>query len=169
MAKRITLQDVARHAGVSTGTIDRVIHNRGKVSAEKKEKIEKAIKELKFNPNLLARTLALGRSYHISILIPSAPSPHHYWTMPLQGIRMAESQFSDYGIAIEIYFYDLFSESSYTRQAALILNDSPDAVVIAPLFLNESHLFVQKLQTAGIPYIFIDADINGSGSLSYIG
>src|SRR5690606_32772051 len=104
MAKKITIQDVARRAGVSTGTIDRVIHNRGRVSAEKKEKIETAIKELNFNPNLLARILALGRSYHISILIPSAPSPNHYWAMPLQGIRMAESLYKDYGLATEIFF-----------------------------------------------------------------
>ena len=49
--KKITIQDVARYANVSVGTIDRVIHNRGKVSIEKKQKIEEAIKKLNFNFN----------------------------------------------------------------------------------------------------------------------
>jgi LacI family transcriptional regulator len=39
-AKRITIQDIARHANVSTGTVDRVIHNRGKVTEDKKKKLK---------------------------------------------------------------------------------------------------------------------------------
>ena len=169
MEKKITLQDVARYAGVSAGTIDRVIHNRGKVSAEKRERVEKAIKDLNFNPNLLARTLALSRQYQISILVPSAPSPSHYWAMPVRGIEIATQQYKDYGILTDLYFYDLYDEDSFVRQTGDILASNPDAVVLAPLFLNESKLFVQKLQSANIPYVFIDADLPEGHSLSYIG
>ena len=87
--KKITIQDVAKYANVSVGTIDRVIHNRGKVSAEKKQKIEEAIKKLNFNPNLLARTLALGNRFIICTLFPSAPYPGHYWSIPKRGIDYA--------------------------------------------------------------------------------
>ncbi|HDR52127.1 MAG TPA: LacI family transcriptional regulator, partial [Mariniphaga anaerophila] len=44
--KKVTIQDVARYANVSVGTIDRVIHNRGKVSPEKRKKVEDAIEKL---------------------------------------------------------------------------------------------------------------------------
>lgn len=169
MVKKITLQDVARHAGVSTGTIDRVIHNRGKVSAEKKARVEKAIKELKFNPNLLARTLALGHQYQVCVLVPSAPSFSHYWSLPINGIKAASQQYKDYGIVTELFLYDLYKEETFIKQTNEILSIAPDAVVVAPLFLNESKLFVQKLQQTGIPFIFIDADLPGSQSFSYIG
>lgn len=86
--KKVTIQDVARYASVSVGTIDRVIHNRGKVSREKKEKVEDTIKKLNFNPNMLARTLALGNQFAICALVPTAPYPGHYWTMPLQGLEL---------------------------------------------------------------------------------
>jgi LacI family transcriptional regulator len=167
--KKITIQDVARHANVSVGTIDRVIHNRGRVSPEKRKKVEEAIKKLNFNPNLLARTLALGNQFSVSVLIPSAPSTGHYWYMPLQGLEMAAAQFKDYGIITDYFFYDLFDEKSFIKQSAKITELETNAVVLAPLFLQESKHFTEKLRKKGIPYIFIDADLPDGQSLSYIG
>mgnify|MGYP000166716285 CR=1 FL=1 len=43
----IRIIDIARMAGVSTGTVDRVLHNRGRVSEEKRAKVEKVLKEIK--------------------------------------------------------------------------------------------------------------------------
>ncbi len=167
--KKITIQDVARYTNVSVGTIDRVIHNRGRVSPEKRKKVEEAIKKLNFNPNMLARTLALGNQFTVCALIPSVPSPGHYWSMPLQGLEMAAAQFKDYGIITEYFFYDLFDEKSFIKQAGKIAELEPNGVVLAPLFLQESKNFTEKLRKKGIPYIFIDADIPDDQSLSYIG
>lgn len=167
--KRITIQDVARYANVSAGTVDRVIHNRGRVSSEKRVKIEEAIKELNFNPNILARTLALGNQFNISVLIPSAPSHSHYWTMPLHGLESSAQQYKDYGINTDFYFYDLFDENSFIAQTKSIFESEPDGVVIAPSFVKEAILFTNMLKEKGIPYVFIDADIPDGHSFSYIG
>ena len=167
--KKVTIQDVARYANVSVGTIDRVIHNRGKVSPVKRKKVEAAIEKLNFNPNMLARTLALGNQFTVCALFPSAPYPGHYWTMPLNGLEMAAAQFKDYGIITEYFFYDLFDEKSFIKQAGKIAELEPNGVVLAPLFLQESKHFTEKLRIKGIPYIFIDADIPDGQSLSYIG
>jgi LacI family transcriptional regulator len=167
--KKVTLQDVARYANVSVGTIDRVLHKRGKVSPEKLRVVEEAISKLNFNPNQLARTLALGNQFSICILMPSAPSSGDYWSMPLQGMRTASAQFKDYGIATDFFFYDLFDETSFIEQANRITNLEPDGVVLAPLFLKEGKAFINRLNEKGIPYIFIDADIKGEHCLSYIG
>ena len=167
--KKVTIQDVARYANVSVGTIDRVIHHRGKVSPEKRKKVEEAIEKLNFNPNMLARALALGNQFTVCALIPSAPYPGHYWTMPLNGLEMATAQFKDYGIITSYYYYDLFDEKSFIKQAAKIAELGPSGVVLAPLFLRESKHFTAKLREKSIPYIFIDADIPHGQSLSYIG
>ena len=167
--KKVTIQDVAHYANVSVGTIDRVIHNRGRVSPEKRKKVEEAIEKLNFNPNMLARTLALGNQFTICALIPTAPYLGHYWTMPLNGLEMAAAQFKDYGIITEYFFYDLFDEKSFIKQAGKIAELEPNGVVLAPLFLQESKHFTEKLRKKGIPYIFIDADLPDGQSLSYIG
>ena len=55
---KVTINDVAKAAGVSKGTVDRVLHNRGEVSRKSKEKVLKVIEELGFKPNLYASLLA---------------------------------------------------------------------------------------------------------------
>ena len=167
--RKVTIQDVARYANVSVGTIDRVIHNRGKVSPQKHKLVEEAISRLNFNPNLLARTLALGKNFTICALIPSAPSGEHYWSLPLQGIKLASCQYRDYGISTEYFFYNQFEEQSFIEQAASIEKIHPDGVIMAPMFLNEGSTFAARLSNKGIPYVFIDVDLPGEKSLSYIG
>ena len=168
-AKKVTILDVARYAKVSVGTIDRVIHNRGKVSADKKKKIEEAIEKLNFNPNLLARTLALGKHYVICSLLPNAPYSGHYWSIPRNGIERAESMYKDFGVVIESHFYHLFDENSFVEQANHILETEPDGVILAPLFVQESREFIKKLKEKEIPFVFIDSDLPEQESLCYIG
>ena len=167
--RKVTIQDVAKYANVSAGTIDRVIHNRGKVSAEKKKKIEEAIKKLNFNPNLLARTLALGKDFVICALVPEAPYEGHYWSVPKSGIERAEAMYKDFGVSVDSYFYHLFDELSFVNQANRILESNPDGVILAPLFLQESRSFIAKLKERGVPYVFIDSDMPRQESLCYIG
>ena len=56
--KHIRIKDIAEKAGCSIGTVDRVIHKRGKVSPEVRERIEAIMKELDYRPDLNARALA---------------------------------------------------------------------------------------------------------------
>ncbi len=65
----ITMTDIARTAGVSVATVGRVIHNNGYVSAQVREKIEKAILSLGYVPNQSARTLKSSRSGIIGSLV----------------------------------------------------------------------------------------------------
>ncbi len=168
-SKKITIQDIAKHANVSVGTVDRVIHKRGKVSADKKRKIEDAIEKLNFNPNMLARTLALGKRFLVCTLLPTSPHPGHYWSLPKSGIERAGAMYKDFGVAVESYSYNLFDESSFIEQTNLILGLNPSGVVLAPRFLRESLNFVEKLNEKGIPYVFIDTDIPAQRNLTYIG
>ena len=55
---KVRIKDIAVLAGVSEGTVDRVLHNRGEVSKKSKEAVEKVLKEINYSPNLLARSLA---------------------------------------------------------------------------------------------------------------
>ena len=56
--KTYRIKDIASMAGVSAGTVDRVLHNRGRVSEEALKKVKKALKKIDYQPNLIARSLA---------------------------------------------------------------------------------------------------------------
>jgi len=167
--KKITIQDIARHANVSTGTVDRVIHNRGKVTEDKKKKIEDAIIKLNFNPNLLARALAMKNQFTVCSLFPKSFPENEYWHLPKQGAEQAAEGLKDFGFFLEPFYYSLFDESSFIEQANQIIELEPYGVILAPLFIKESILFVKKLEEANIPYVFLDATIANQKNISYIG
>ena len=78
MGKTYRIKDIAELSGVSTGTVDRILHNRGKVSEEAQKKVEKVLKEIDYHPNLIARSLALKKKYHFITLTPSF-AEGDYW------------------------------------------------------------------------------------------
>ena len=66
--KKMTMQDVAERAGVSPKTVSRVINNEPRVSESTRKKIQQIIKELDFQPNKSAQSLAADRSLLIGLL-----------------------------------------------------------------------------------------------------
>lgn len=70
-----SMKDVAQRAGVGVGTVSRVINDSGYVSADTRKKIERAIEELGYTPNELARNLFRNRTGIIGVLIPDLDHP----------------------------------------------------------------------------------------------
>lgn len=70
-----TIKDVAKLANVSTATVSRVLNSNGYVNEKTKERVEKAIKELDYLPNDVARNLFKGRSKMIALFVPDIMNP----------------------------------------------------------------------------------------------
>ncbi len=68
---RVTIRDVAAHAGVSHQTVSRVINNHKRVTPETRSRVKSAIAELGYRPNAIARSMALGRTCMISCIAPN--------------------------------------------------------------------------------------------------
>ena len=62
----IRIVDIAKMAGVSVGTVDRVIHNRGRVSEENRKKVQAILEMVNYQPNLMARSLEIGKSTRLN-------------------------------------------------------------------------------------------------------
>ncbi|HUK26473.1 MAG TPA: LacI family DNA-binding transcriptional regulator [Terriglobales bacterium] len=69
-SRHVTIRDVARLAGASVSTISAALNNSDYVSAEMRGRIEQAIKDLKYRPNDLARSLRLKKTHTIAIVVP---------------------------------------------------------------------------------------------------
>ena len=67
----VTIRDVAAHAGVSHQTVSRVINGSKRVLPETRERIEKAIAELGYQPNAIARSMAKGTSSTLACIAPN--------------------------------------------------------------------------------------------------
>jgi len=163
------VKEIARRANVSLATVDRVIHNREGVSKKTKANSDRIIKELDYQPNILARRLASPKKIKLATLIPYVSEETNFWESPRQGILMAEAEIHQYGVEIEKYFFDLDDKETYIRQTEIILQQEFDGILIAPLFIQESIRFITELQERNIPFVFINSDIPKYNSLSYFG
>ncbi|MCL3780742.1 LacI family transcriptional regulator [Prolixibacteraceae bacterium JC049] len=165
----IRIKDIAEKAGVSIGTVDRVLHNRGEVSEKTKKKVLAIVKELNYQPNLLASSLALKKEIPFAVLIPKAHDDDSYWMKPLDGIQKAANEMAQYGIRIKYHFFDMMDKSTFTSAMEKALADNPRGILFSPYFTNESVKAAELLQEMEIPFVLIDSNLKQIDKLSYLG
>ena len=71
----VTIKDVARHAGVSIATVSRVINRSPTVTEQSVQQVQRAIEELGYQPSSIARSLQLGRSGLLGMIVPQLDHP----------------------------------------------------------------------------------------------
>lgn len=70
-----TIRDVAKEAGVSVATVSRVINKKGYVNEETRDRVHRAIKEIGYKPNVIARSLSIRKSNTIALVVPAINNP----------------------------------------------------------------------------------------------
>lgn len=167
-AKNVRIKDIAQLSGVSVGTVDRVLHNRGRVSDEALKKVLKVLDEIDYKPNVIARTLGSNKVYRIAALIPD-PEQDPYWASSMLGIDQAQNEWMRYGVNVSPYFFNLYDKDSFREVAEGIIANPPDGLLIAPIFYHETLPFFKRFQAIGIPYVLFNTNIEQIASLSFIG
>lgn len=155
-------------AKVSVGTVDRVIHKRGEVSEESYKKVMEIVKKTGYKPNLIARTLGNHRTFRIVALLPDADQDE-YWKMAFQGLQKAEKNWSQYGVAVKVLFFDLYKKNSFKKNFKEALKLNPDGILTAPIFYQEAKEYFEVCRTKKIPFVVFNNNIPNTGSLTFIG
>jgi LacI family transcriptional regulator len=166
--KKITIKDVARKAGISKGTVDRVIHNRGEVSEESSARVSKAIEELGYEPNVFASMLASKKEHLIACLLPAFCS-EDYWSMSNEGVERGAAMAKSFNVTVRTFNYDQYDIESFKSACNEVLEAEPSGVVLAPMFKNETRIFVEKLSEKRIPYAYVDSKIEEDDYFTYFG
>lgn len=166
--KIVRIKDIAEKAGVSAGTVDRVLHNRGKVAEEVRQKILAIVEELNYRPNYEARALGSNKKFSIAALIPDYTSDP-YWYDPKLGIDSAEKELAQYGLSVRQYLFMLDRADSFVEKAEQVSDSMPDGVILAPVFYKEAIPYLKRWHDAGIPVIVFNTEVKDFDPLSYIG
>ncbi|MFA6581859.1 MAG: LacI family DNA-binding transcriptional regulator [Paludibacter sp.] len=165
---KIRIKDIAILAGVSEGTVDRVLHERGDVSAKSLEAVNKVLDEIDYTPNLLARSLASKKQYRFVCLFPAHQNAD-YWHSVDNGFTQAAREFTHYNVHIEKRYFNQYDVFSFVEVSNAVFEQKPDAVFIAPIFRNETLELCEKLTREDIPFSFIDSLIEEVNFLTYYG
>src|ERR1700743_2661813 len=122
--KNVRIKDIAAKAKVSTGTVDRVLHDRGKVSEKIKEKVLKVINDLNYEPNLAARALVSTRTYVIAVLIPDYQIDS-YWEAPRNGIEKAQRDLKQYRVVVRQFVFNPYDVNSFIKKSDELTATNP--------------------------------------------
>lgn len=144
---RVTIDDVARHAGVSHMTVSRVINGRGPMKEATRLAVTAAIKELRYSPNPAARNLAGTRSFVIGLCY-SNPTDSYLAEILLGSFAQAKQCMCQ--VVLERH-----SEESETRQLlAGLMESGVDGVILTPPLCN-TRTILEALQSVDMPAVLV--------------
>ena len=155
---KITIKEIALRAGVSVGTVDRVIHSRSNVSKESFEKVKKILDENNFSLNRYASALALSSTQSFMALLPMHEEDS-YWAKIEKGLLEGIKKYDDFNVELKIFSYDPFNDDSFKEQCQNLLAAKPNLVIIGPI--NREGImrdFTESLDSQNIPYALIDSN-----------
>lgn len=163
----VTIKQIADLCGVSRGTVDRVLNNRGNVKPEKRELILQMAKKLNYTPNPAGKALAAQKSNPVvGILLPSKGI--HFFDDVIDSLEKSEKKYEPYGMRViwqTVRGYDVEEQCRILNE----LKPKINALIVNPI--NDPR-FVSKLNeliAAGIFVVTINNDVEQADTHYYVG
>ncbi len=145
----VTIYDVARTAGVGIGTVSRVLNNSEKVKDTTRQKVLEAIEQLNFKPDPIARSMSLGRTNSIGIIVPFFTRP--FFIEVLKGVQAATML-----PGLDLVLFDV--KNNYQRDhyfTQLPMRRKVDGLLVISLSPDEAA--VARFHEANLPTVLVDA------------
>ena len=137
---RIKIKDIAERAGVSVGTVDRVLHERPNVSSKALAKVKQALAEMDYKPNMYASALAHNKSYNFYCVVPKHES-EAYWEELEEGVVAGCDRRRDFRVSEHILYYNRFQTDTFAKAMNECLKQKPDGVIVVPSTLETTRRF----------------------------
>ncbi len=154
-------------ANISAGTVDRILHNRGQVSKKNIEIVNTIVEQYDYKRNIYASNLAFNKKYKIAVFIPKHEGVE-YWEGPMLGIKKAAKEFEQFGVILEYINYK-YNSAAFKKVSKKVLKEEYDGLIFAPIFYDESLIFLKEFKKKNIPIVMIDSNISEIEGLDYIG
>ena len=162
-----TIKEIAELAGVSRGTVDRVLNNRGEVNAETAARVMEIVKALDYKPNKAGLALAVRKKkYKIGVILFSENNP--FFDEVMDGVLFKASELEDYGIntIMKRVEFDLDAQLSAMDE---FLKEEIHGLILAPYNHEKIREKIDEITELNIPVITVNTDIEGSKRLAYVG
>ena len=149
----VRMKDIANDLGLSVVTISKVLRHHPDIAEETRKRVLRRVKELDYQPNVLARSLVTGRSYLIGLVVPDLLHP--FFAEVAKALSTVVRQ-RGYSVIISSSEEDADLEA---REIHQMVARQLDALVIASSS-NETAAF-EKLNRQGQPYVLVDREFPG--------
>ncbi len=156
MDKRVTIEDISREAGVGKGTVDRVLHNRGYVSEETRQKVLQCIEKLGYQPNIAARALAKKTNYKVAVIYHD--SPKQFWSQIEKGLDRAIAEYEPLGITIDKFVLEQLDPDKQLDFIQQAITEGYHGIVIVPYHSQQIKDAINRAVEHGIHVITLNND-----------
>lgn len=152
----ITINDVARDLGLSKTTISRVISGTGRIGAETRQRVLAHIKESGFRPNLIAKSLAVSKTFNIAVTLPADAKVTEipFFQTCLHSITETVNR-EDYDVVISDT-----TDHDITGLKRLIRNQKIDGAILTRLHADD--LSVDFLRRCAVPFVVLGSKDDAS-------
>ena len=163
---RITIQDVAREAGVSVATVDRVLNRRSGVRSETVKRVEAAADKLAYQPDRLAARLARARDYRFCFILPTGTNT---FMQALQGeVERTAERLTAERVRIAVRMVDVFDGLALAEELEA-LGDDFDGVAVVALDHPAVREAINGLADSGVKVVTLVSDAPGAKRVHYVG
>lgn len=150
------MKDVAKLAGVSTGTVSKYMNNHHTLKDDTKRRVEEAISALQYKPNLLARSMRTGKTNTLAVIVPDITNP--FFVEVYNSIKSSASQ---NGYASILYTTD-DSPDTLNYYLTSVQMQHVDGLVLCFIDNNKAiEDFIDELHS-NTPMVFLSWDINNT-------
>ncbi|MDO4285769.1 MAG: substrate-binding domain-containing protein [Eubacteriales bacterium] len=166
-----TIKDIAREAGVSIGTVDRVLHDRGRVSEETKTRIREIMERTGYRPNHVAQGLAVNKKkLTLACLVPDSSQALYFGDIRRAAEEKAEQLQRQYGVTVRIGVLETGSvyDDRRMKEKMELLNGA-DGVAVMGMELPAVRAKLEELAEKGIPIVFYNCALPGIRHLAFVG
>lgn len=165
----VTLKEIAEIVGVSRGTVDRALHDRGRVNPEMAALILKTAQDMGYRPNKMGRALALKRkAILIGMIVQSSSTP--FMQLVIEGIHKAAVELHDMGAEIFIELLESVDAQQTIAAIDRLIERGVQAIALTAVDDEDLRLHINSLvENKGMPIITFNSDILGTKRLCYVG
>lgn len=156
MEKVVTINDIVKETGVGKGTVDRVLHNRGRVSEETRQKVLRCIEELGYKPNKAARMLAKRNIFKIAVIYHNKEKD--FWRQVEDGIDKAEQEYKQMGVIIDRFVLPKISVDGQLEVINHVIKENYDGMAIVPYCSKEIAEAINLAVEKGIQVVTFNND-----------
>ncbi|MFB4162394.1 LacI family DNA-binding transcriptional regulator [Alteribacillus sp. JSM 102045] len=150
----VSSKDVAKRAGVSQSTVSRVLNNSHRVSRDNIEKVTKAMKELNYRPNSIARSLVSKQTKTLALI--SGPLHNPFFVETTTSIV---NYANEKGYKINVFFENMGNNMTVYES---VLSMQLDGLILSSIFMDDP--IYEELQSLNIPFVMFNRKHNKGGS-----
>lgn len=163
---RVTIKDIARASQVSIGTVSKVLNRDQTVQEKNRLAVEQAVKDLGYNVNKIARSLA-HNPIKIGVMLPSV---FETYFDPMQaGIRRVVDSLADFKVSA---IYSSYAKFDDDRKIIECLNnfveENVSGIILGPSHMGTYGSELARLQDNGIPVVLVLSDLDNAKKLACI-